>query len=138
MKISAHGLSLELQPCRQLDDEDWCRVQVLASVPGFEADFETWLQGSDLVRFAMELDGLYESAGKPGSASLFSAEPNIFMELTMQTLGGIKGQYKFRNDAGGEVPAILSGGFDLDQSYLPSLRNSVSNLLAELGGAREA
>ena len=138
MKINAHGFAVELEPRRQLDDEDWCRVQVRASVPGFEADFEAWLQGSDLVRFATEVDGLYEAAGKPGSARLSSAEPDIFIELTMQALGGIKGQYTFRNDAGGEVPATLSGGFTMDQSYLPGLGKSLSDLLTKLGGAREA
>jgi hypothetical protein len=64
MKLTAHGLRIELRPRRTADDEEWVRVQVLVAAHGFTGDFEAWLQVSDLARFENELRVMYDSERK--------------------------------------------------------------------------
>jgi hypothetical protein len=134
MKIDAHGLGLELLAVDLLDREDWCRVRVLAQVPGFHADFVAYLQGADLRRFRDDANAMYDAVGKPKEITLGSFEPGISLTLAMQTLGGIRGKYKFQGDfVEGGAPCLM-GNFELDQSYLPSLSDGIDQLLAELAG----
>jgi hypothetical protein len=137
MKLHAQGLQIELRPRRLVDDEDWVRVQVLVEVNGFSGDFEAWLQLGDLERFANEIGAMYESAGKSSSAVLVSAEPDIQINLAMQSLGGIVGTYALESERLDGTPTVLSGAFNIDQSFLPSLRQSIYSLIADLGGKHE-
>lgn len=129
MRLTAHGLRIELLHRRAADDEDWVRVQVVAAAHGFTGDFEAWLQLGDLLRFERELGLMYESVGKPGTATLASAEPDIQIELTMHPLGSIVGRYSLECE-----PNVLSGSFELDQSFLPELRQSIGELAEQLRG----
>ncbi len=130
MKLSAHGLHIELVPVTRADSEEWARVRVIIRVSGFQGDFEAWLQSSDLQRFAKELATLYQSVGKPAIATLASAEPDIQVTLTMHALGSITGKYALESERPDGVPTVLSGAFALDQSYLPELQQSVEALAA--------
>lgn len=132
MNLTAPALQLQLSPRRRADDEDWCRVQVVASACRFAADFEAWLQTSDLERFAQELEALYRAVGVPGTATLSCAEPNIYLELSMQRLGGVTGKYKLQGEAEAGGSSALSGTFEVDQSFLPSLRESAIALISQL------
>ena len=132
MKLSTPGLQLELLPLRQADDEQWCRVQVRAAVRGFEANYEAWLQTADLELFKNEIAALYRDVGQPGVATLASAELDIKVTLTMQTLGGIEGSYRFQSEQRDGGATKLSGTFELDQSFLPELCASIDTLLNEL------
>jgi hypothetical protein len=135
MKIAAHGLRLVVSPVGTLDEEDWCRVRLVAEVPGFQADLIVHLQGADLRRFRDSINLMYEAIGKPSEAALSSHEPGIEVTLSMQSLGVILGTYKFEGEfLEGGAPG-LTGGFAMDQSYLPALSREVDVLLAELGGA---
>jgi hypothetical protein len=138
MKISCHGLTIELIPLRSFDDEGWCRVQVQAVVPGFEGNCEAWLQSADLVRFESQIGAMYESVGLPGTATLASAEPDLEVVLTMQRMGGVSGRYRLESERRDGVPTVLSGAFEMDQSFLPALQGSVGELLSDLGGHHEA
>jgi len=132
MNLTAPALQLRLSPRRRADDEDWCRVQVVASAGGFTADFEAWLQTTDLERFARGLDAMHRRVGAPGTATLSSAEPDIYLELSMQRLGGIAGKYKLQAEAEAGGSSALSGSFEADQSFLPALCESVRTLIAQL------
>jgi len=134
MKLHAHGLQIELRPRRLVDDEDWVRVQVLIEANGFSGNFEAWLQLGDLERFANEIDAMYESVGESSTAVLVSAEPDIRINLAMQSLGGIVGTYALESERVDGIPIVLSGAFNIDQSFLPSLRQSIYSLIADLGG----
>ena len=59
-------------------------MQVLVNANGFRGDFEAWLQLSDLVQFANEVEAMYESVRELASATLASAEPGINIRLDMQ------------------------------------------------------
>ncbi len=135
MKIVAHGLKLEVAPVNPLDQEDWCRVHVVAEVPGFQVDLVVYLQGADLRLFRDAINSMYEAVGKPSEAALSSYEPGVELTLSMQSLGGIVGTYKFEGEfLEGGAPR-LTGGFALDQSYLPNLSQEIDVLLEHLGGA---
>jgi hypothetical protein len=138
MKISAPGLELEVSARSPCTDEDWCWVHVIADVPGFSARLDAQLQGEDLSRFASEVGRLHESVGEPGTATLSSYERGLEVTLTMQRLGGISGRYRLESERVGGDPAVLSGPFERDQSFLPALRDDVLNLLDELKGGNEA
>ena len=132
MKLSAATLTIELRPRRTVDDEDWVRVQVLAGANGFHGDFEAWLQLGDLTRFREEIEVMHRSVGQAITATLSSAEPDIKIELTMQPHGGIEGTYALESERPASTPTLLSGGFAIDQSYLPGLRDSIDDLVSAL------
>jgi hypothetical protein len=135
MRIEAHDLTLTLSPAQLLDREDWCRVGVLAVVPGFEVNFVAYLQGADLRRFRDSINAMHAAVGRPGEALLASFEPGIAIELSMQTLGGIRGKYKFQGEFVEGGAPVLTGAFQVDQSYLPALSDSIDQLLSKLEGA---
>lgn len=132
MKISAANLTIELRPLRAVDDEDWVRVQVLAAANGFRGDFDAWLQLGDLVRFREEIEAMHASVGQSLTSILASAEPDIKIELNMQSLGAIEGTYAFESERPNGTPTVLSGSFDIDQSYLPDLCSSINDLISAL------
>jgi hypothetical protein len=135
MKIDARGLALSLSPSDRLNDEDWCRVRVAAKVPGFEASLLVFLQGADLDRFRNGVNAMYANVGKAAEARLTSIEPGISLTLSMGGLGGIAGTYKLEGEfLEGGAPK-LTGGFQMDQSYLPAISDGIDKLLAALRGA---
>jgi hypothetical protein len=138
MRISAEGLHLELEARRRVDDEDWVRVGVAVSVVGFDGNFEAWLQLGDLRRFCEQIELMYDSVGRPGKARLASAEPEIDIGLEMETLGGIRGAYRFESEHRRAAPTVLSGSFEMDQSHLPALAESIRELVVELGPSNAA
>ena len=138
MKISAPGLELEVSAVSQCTDEGWCQVHVEVAVPGFVGDFQAQLQGSDLSRFAREIDNLYAAVGRPGVATLSSHEPGIEISLTMQKLGSIAGAFRLESHRVGGEGTVLSGPFEIDQSFLPALGSSVARLFVDVGGENEA
>ncbi len=132
MKIESHGLKLEIAAASALDQEDWCRVHVVAKVPAFEANLVAYLQGADLRRFRDGLNSMYGAVGKLGKAVLSSHEPGVEITLSMQSLGGILGTYEFVGEFFEGGAPRLTGGFALDQSYLPKLSREIDVLISEL------
>lgn len=132
MKLSTAHFKLELRPSRKVDAEDWVRVHVLLTVSGFQGDLEAWLQLEDLVRFRDEIEEMHTHVGENRSATLASAEPDIDVSLNSNQLGGIEGTYRFESERLNGYPTSLSGAFELDQSFLPSLLASVDSLISRL------
>ena len=131
MEIRTKGLQLSLKPLRRVDD--WVRVTVFASAPGFSAEFEAWLQASDITRFADECRALYDGIGKGGHATLQSAEPDIHVMLESNSLGQIAGRYALESERPRGMPTVLRGTFEMDQSHLPELEKGARRLATELG-----
>ena len=130
MKLVAPSLSLQLEPVRPVDSEDWVRVR--ASVIGgvFAGVFEAYLQLGDLRRFKEELEMMYAQVGSPHEAVLSCHEPGIYVRLTSNSMGQVEGTYEFENEDGSL--AKLAGSFQVDQSYLPALAASTQELIASL------
>ncbi len=129
MELSAPTFRVKLAALCKANDEDWARVRVGVQTGGFAGDFEAWLQYGDIDSFSKQLRALYANVGQPGTARLECAERGISMILTMETLGGIDGQFTFFDE---NTSAVLSGDFKIDQSYIPEWRNAVDSLLDEL------
>jgi hypothetical protein len=130
MNLNAGTFRIELLPRRRVDDEDWVRVQLIASAPGFAADFEAWLQLEDLRRFKRQVEAIYSTLA--GVAELSSAEPDICLKLAAASMGQVLGTYRFESEYREGGATILSGAVELDQSYLPALAASVENLISDL------
>ena len=132
MNLNTPAIQLHLSPRQRSDAEDWCRVQVVADTRRFNANFEAYIQSADLENFANQLRILHHNPGVVATASLASAEPNIFLQLTMQRLGIIHGKYELQSEEEHCGSAKLSGTFEADQSFLPGLEASVRELILEL------
>jgi hypothetical protein len=131
MNLTAGPVRIALLPLGRLDREDWTHVRARVEVPGFFGDFEAWLQGCDIGRFKRELEAMYATIR--GTATLASNEAEILIVLTAQNLGQIGGSYKLQSEYREGGPTLLSGSFEMDQTYLPSLIRSVSELMDRVG-----
>lgn len=120
MEIFANGVRIQLEPLGIVTDEDWTQVNVDVSDSGFTACFVAWLQCADVERFANALASLHANVGVAGKAMLQCHEPGIFLELSSDTAGHIKGSYEFKNETSGGFHPTLSGTIDMDQSFLPT------------------
>ena len=129
MQLRTPTFRVDLEALRRADDEDWARVRVEVDAGGFTGNFEAWLQVGDLDNFSKQLGALYENVGQAGTARLACAERGIDLSLSMETMGGIAGQYDFFDE---RTSATLSGSFNIDQSYIPEWRNCVDSFADEL------
>ncbi|KQW65448.1 hypothetical protein ASC67_16855 [Methylibium sp. Root1272] len=75
---------------------------------------------------------MYLAVGKSVTAELSSAEPDVLVHLEMQPLGGILGEFSFESERPAGVPTVLKGAFEIDQSFLPALQQSVKALATQL------
>ena len=90
------------------------------------------MQSTDLDRFRREINSLYALVGQASKATLASAEPDIEIVLTMRPNGSVDGTYKFESERRNGYATVLSGGFEIDQSFLPELERDIQVLLSEL------
>jgi hypothetical protein len=132
MELRADGLELHLRPAARANIEGWTKVEVEARVAGFVGRYTAWLQLEDLKRFEHSLREMQNGLGRESKAALASAEPDLFVELTMNRLGHITGHYIFESERRDGVPTTLSGAFDMDQSFLPSLKQEIAALVSQL------
>lgn len=133
MRIAAQGLTLELSPVNALDSEDWCRVRVVAQAPPFQGEQVVYLMGANLVHFLNCARAMYNNVGTPAEAVLSCPEPGLELVLSMTSLGGIIGAYKIQGEFVEGGAPTLSGGFQMDQSYLPSMIRDLEDLLSQVG-----
>jgi hypothetical protein len=135
IEFRADGLALKIAAYSPAGSEDWPTVLVKSSSNGFQGEFIAWLQTEDLTRFATELSRMVTDLGQELTATLASAEPDLNIELKLDRHGRIKGRYRFeseRRDAG--IPTVLSGQFEMDQTYIPLLLMQVHELTKRLRG----
>ena len=133
MELIAGSLHLTLSALGRIDEEDWCRVAVDVSDSGFSANFVAFLQGRDIESFAEGVAVMWGEVGSPKEAVLRCHEPGIFLKLSSDKHGHIRGEYKFEREAQGEFSPVLCGIVDMDQSYLTALANACRRFLADLG-----
>jgi hypothetical protein len=132
MELRTHGLELHLRPIGQADSGGWTRVHAEVRVSGFLGQYNAQIQLEDLERFALELRDMHDGFDRDSRAVLRSAEPDLFIELAMNRLGQIKGRYVFESERRDGVPTALTGAFEMDQSFLPLLRQRCDELIAQL------
>ena len=132
MKLKCEGIELEISPHTKVNDEDWVKVSVFVRVAGFEGSTISWLQLEDIRRFSKELRILDTNLGLEKIARLCSAEPDIDIQLKSDKSGRIDGEYHLESERRDGIPTVLSGAFNLDQSYLPSLIKNLKELIESL------
>ena len=132
MELKATGLQMKLALYSKADAEDWAKVTLNISCTGFRGEFIAWLQTEDVRRFKAELMTMYQSVGSPAAARLCSAEPDIDVELTMDPRGHIVGVYRFESERINGTPTVLSGEFQMDQSFIPGLTKQLEELALSL------
>jgi hypothetical protein len=139
MELNADGLQLKLTPYEQVDcdDEDWANTTVTIQCNGFSGSFVAWIQTGDIRRFQEELTFMYKSVGTAGMARLCGAEPDIDVKLTMDRRGHIVGSYRFESERRDGTPTVLSGKFEMDQSYIPTLTKGLDDLALTLRSSRD-
>jgi len=134
MKFRADGLALKIEPHSKADPEDWAKVLVESRCHGFTGHFIAWLQTEDLARFARQLSRMVTDIGQELTGTLVSAEQDLEFELKMDQRGHIKGSYRFESERRDGTPTVLSGAFDMDQTYIPLLLTQVQKLTERLRG----
>jgi hypothetical protein len=135
IELHSHGLHLELTISGPPTDEDWLRATVRVEVPGFAGEYSCQLQTRDLERFAVQLENMHRTTGSESTAELSSAEPGIRIVLRSNRFGQVGGLFELESQRPGGVPTLLSGPFEMDQSYLPGLVRSIMNAVHELRAA---
>ncbi len=123
---------MKLAPYSKADAEDWAKVNLTVRCNGFRGDFVAWLQTEDVQRFKSELTTMLQSLGTPAKARLCSAEPDIDVELTSDRRGHIIGSYRFQSERINGTPTVLSGEFEMDQSFIPDLIRQLQELVSSL------
>jgi hypothetical protein len=76
---------------------------------------------------------MHSNVGTPAEAVLCCPEPGLELALSMTRLGGIIGAYKIQGEFVEGGAPTLSGGFQIDQSHLPSLIRDLEDLLSQVG-----
>lgn len=130
LELNGGSLHIRLDALSQLDDEDWCRISIDVTDSGFSANFNAYLQGRDVEYFAENLSVMYSEVGLLKEAVLQCHEPGVYIKLKSDKNGRIRGEYEFKNENQGEFHPVLSGIFDMDQSYLPDWLSACQTFLA--------
>ena len=111
--------------------EDWCRLRVHVSVPGFRGEFDWLATLNDLHALAAIFDDLYARTGKEFEVTYEPTEPSVAFVFRMLAHGRIEGQYAF--NAVLEIGPRLEGSFQFDQSYIPAVARELADLLERAG-----
>ena len=136
MRISSEDLELCLAPVAKANDEGWARITIDARVPGFTVHYTGWLRLPGAESFESRLREMQDGIGNEHEAVLDSVdEPGLLLELKMNRHGHIAGLYRFISERRDGEPTALSGSFDMDQSFLPSMISEISGLISDLKSA---
>jgi hypothetical protein len=132
IELNAHGAAFVISVHQPADVEGWCKVRVEVRTNGFVGETIAWLEKESLERFGDDLGWMIQNLGKECTAHLCSVEPDLDIQIKMNRLGQIIGTFALESERREGVPTVLSGSFDMDQTFLPHLKTQVLNLLKVL------
>ena len=132
IELNAHGASFKIMADSPADLEGWCKVQVQIQANGFAGDVIAWLEMEAIRFFDVEIKGMMDTLGQESSAWLRSSEPDLDIQLKMNRLGQVRGTYAIESERRDGIPTVLSGSFDIDQSFLSLLRRQLHDLIGQL------
>jgi len=117
---------------RQIEDRnkpylDWLVCNVVVSLPNFKGQFRWSVMPSELESLAADLNMMYTEFPTPSKFTFEPVEPNIVLSFELTPTGQIIGSFAFYPDFREEQ--VLKGSFDIDQSYLPGIIESIRTLL---------
>ncbi len=134
IELNTHGASFTIAAHSPTDVEGWCTVHVQVETNGFHGETIAWLMTDGLISFETDLGIMMQNIGKDAQARLCSPEPDLDIQLTMNHLGQIQGTFAIESERRDGIPTVLSGSFSMDQSFLPTLRRQINNLVKALRG----
>jgi hypothetical protein len=106
----------------------WCSATVDAA--GFRGELDFQMLRSDLDSFRAQLSDSLVQANWPSDVRLASTEPGVDLSFRIDRTGQVVGAYRF-GGLGAHRP-VLSGAFEMDQTYLGPLLGQVERDLADL------
>lgn len=113
------GASFQIKAHSPADLEGWCKVQVQIQANRLAGDVIAWLEMEAIRLFDVEIKGMLDALGQESNACLRSSAPDLDIQLTMNRLGQVRGTYAIESERRDGIPTVLSGSFDIDQSFLP-------------------
>lgn len=108
---------------------EWLQLRIQAAVPGFTANIEWAAMPHELESFRKDLVQLNQMA-TDAKAELKGTEPGVQINLRLDSLGHIKGEYEISDHYRDPAGAVLHGSFKIDQTYRKSLISKIDELLA--------
>jgi hypothetical protein len=132
VKLSFESFELELQVAERSQSsesyEDWCRLKVRVIVPGFIGNFDWSATVGDLRQLDSLLSQMHEAVGIETSLSYDPLEPSVAFIFRTDAAGHVEAQYSLESRLGWGPK--LTGTFSFDQSYIPSMREHLRELIA--------
>ena len=132
--LNTHGASFIIVAHSPNDVEGWCKVHVQVETNGFHGETIAWLVTEGLISFEKDLGTMMQNIGKDSRARLCSPKPDLDIQLMMNHLGQIQGTFAIESERRDGIPTVLSGSFSMDQSFLPTLRRGINDLVKALKG----
>jgi hypothetical protein len=105
---------------------NWIACDVELAAGGFRAAFNADFRSEDLRDFLAELDALGRSL--EGAATFTSLEGQLRLTLAAESAGQVVVQGEAADTPGSENRLVF--GFEIDQSYLPSIVRSLELMVA--------
>lgn len=108
-------------------ERDWVKSAISVEIPGYSANFLADLRTEEFKEFRDQLAAMNQEL--EGTGSLISLENAIEAKAVMDSLGGIYWEVSTCYPIG--TGAVLTFGFDSDQSYLYQLVKELDEVLKE-------
>jgi hypothetical protein len=112
------------------DEEGWMWCNAIINAPSFRGDLNFQMLWLDLDSFRTQLSASLAEANWPCEVRLASTDPGIDVLFRVERTGQVVGTYQF-GGLGTHRP-MLSGAFEMDQTYLGTLLAQVERELADL------
>jgi len=141
LTIHTEDFFLRIEPVSREVEEpggaylDWITARIKVDVPGIRAEGQWTVMPGELEQFQEQIQMMYAQIQPGQSAKLASVELGLELTLRMLERGHILGDFCFQPQP--PDGACLTGGFGLDQSFLPEILQGIKSLLsfAEAGDA---
>lgn len=108
-------------------DINWLICGIYIKIPGFIADFSTYIRTDELKNFYDELKKMHKDL--KGTANLSTMESGIFIKSEINKLGRIEWTVETQYPEG--TGAELSFEFENDQSYLYETLRNLKGIIEE-------
>jgi hypothetical protein len=105
-------------------DGNWLRTSVVAHVGGFTGSYATDLRADEFRKFCEELRQLYQTLR--GDATFETLEGQVVLVFSGDGLGHVAVKAELMDRAG--TANLLRCAFDIDQTYLPAIIESLRTL----------
>ena len=129
MELHAHGLMFKIGffvPGR----DGWMNCRAIVNAPGVRGEFDFGMMRVDLESFRSDLEKALAVVNWPCGVRLVSTDPGIDLSFRVERTGQVRGTFQFGGC--GTSYAMLSGEFEMDQTFLGPLHSQLVEMLSAL------